>query len=367
MPRIFLVFSSAETANANVSGVPAVARVARNANIVNESLKEQNEIFIVMPEGHLIGEWSSSEICRLAPHVKQTAADVSKLTAREDDIYLAGEWMLTGDMLTVISKARSDGLPPVGGSKKLETILDFYISEGRERILQQIHRASRLVMKNTVKPTDGVVSKYINRPISIRISHLLLRYRSIRPIHATAATGLVAMFMLACLLSGNQLGLIGGALLFQAASLLDGVDGEIARATFRSSTLGASLDSLTDAITNLGFISGLSVSLWLLGEDNALMLGLLGFICLGLGLLMLGRHAAATGAPLHFDGIKHFLRRSPTRISDWLIWLTMRDFLALLGALMVLFGLGYYFLLLFVLGTCVWVIFAGLVVLRSRS
>jgi hypothetical protein len=45
----------------------------------------------------------------------------------------------------------------------------------------------------------------------------------------------------------------------------------------------------------------------------------------------------------------------------------MRDFLALLGALMVLFGLGYYFLLLFALGTCVWVIFAGLVVLWPRS
>ena len=63
MPRIFLAFSSAETANANVSGVPAVARVARNANIVNESLKEQNEIFIVMlPAENAIG---GSEIAGL--------------------------------------------------------------------------------------------------------------------------------------------------------------------------------------------------------------------------------------------------------------------------------------------------------------
>jgi hypothetical protein len=80
---------------------------------------------------------------------------------------------------------------------------------------------------------------------------------------------------------------------------------------------------------------------------------------------MLGRHAAATGAPLHFDGIKHFLKRYPTQISDWLIWLTMRDFLALLGALMVLFGLGYYFLLLFAVGACVWVMFAGIVAFWS--
>lgn len=367
MPRIFLVFSSADTANANVSGVPAVARIVRDAHVVNESLKVQNKVFIAMPDNHLICEWSSREIRRLAPHVEYMVVPTSELTARDDDIYVAGEWMLTGDIMTVTSKLQSGGPPPVGGSKKLETIFDLYTAEGHKGLTHQMRRANHLIMRNTGKPTDGIVSRYINRPISTRISYLLLRYRSIRPFHATAATGLVALLMLACLLSGNQLGLIGGALLFQAASLLDGVDGEIARATFRSSALGASLDSLTDAITNLGFISGLSVSLWLLGEDSALILGLSGFLCLGLGLLMLGRHAAVTGAPLHFDGIKHFLKRYPTQISTWLIWLTMRDFLALLGAFMVIFGLGYYFLFLFALGTSVWVIFAGLVVLWPRS
>ena len=64
-----------------------------------------------------------------------------------------------------------------------------------------------------------------------------------------------------CSLLGGEAGLIAGAILFQAASILDGVDGEMARATWRSSPAGATLDSVVDIATNLLFVSALTVNL----------------------------------------------------------------------------------------------------------
>lgn len=355
MSRIVLVFASSETANANIAGIPAIARVAHKADSANEVLGRPYEIIIALPDHLMLHEWSLNEIRRLAPRLQHTIISTSGLKVLADDLLVAGEWALTADIMADGLTAQASSPLPVGVAKKFKTISDVYVDKGRAGLFCQLRHAEKHIMRSTAKPTDGIVSRLINRPVSSRISQLLLHYRSIRPIHATAATGLVALLMFGWLLSGSQLGLIGGALLFQAASMLDGVDGEIARATFRSSAFGATLDSLTDAATNLGFIIGLSINLWMLGFDHALKVGLSGFMCLGVGLLLLGRHAAAKGAPIHFDGLKHFLRRYPTRISDWLIWLTMRDFLALFGALMVLCGVGYYFLVLFALGTLIWV------------
>jgi phosphatidylglycerophosphate synthase len=51
---------------------------------------------------------------------------------------------------------------------------------------------------------------------------------------------------------------LGGAL-FQAQSVLDGCDGEIARLTYRFSRLGQWLDSVGDDLTNYAFFLGLAV------------------------------------------------------------------------------------------------------------
>ena len=71
-----------------------------------------------------------------------------------------------------------------------------------------------------------------------------------------SSTRLLALAMLPVLLLGGETGLILGGILFQAASVLDGVDGEMARATFRTSPSGATLDSAVDIATNLLFVAG---------------------------------------------------------------------------------------------------------------
>jgi CDP-L-myo-inositol myo-inositolphosphotransferase len=191
--------------------------------------------------------------------------------------------------------------------------------------------AERQIMLATAKPGDGVVSRTINRPISRFISTRLLHLPWIRPIHATAITALVAVVMLTTLLAGGQPGLVIGAFLFQAASILDGVDGEIARATFRTSRLGAAADSLVDAVTNLAFIGGVVANLWLAGQGRVAAIGALGLGAMALGLLLLGLKARRGEGAFTFDLVKTRFGQRPSRVKTWLTWLTMRDFYALAG------------------------------------
>src|SRR3546814_17419070 len=89
---------------------------------------------------------------------------------------------------------------------------------------------------------------------------------------------------------------------------------------FPYTTLFRSLDSLIDALTNLGFLIGLGVKLHLLGFGQALMLGLVGFALLGTGLAVLGWHAVKAGRPVNFDALKHVVKRYQSPLADWIVW-----------------------------------------------
>src|SRR5436190_1815365 len=87
------------------------------------------------------------------------------------------------------------------------------------------------------KPQDGFISRFLNRPISRRITRFLLKF----PIHPNAWTiSIFALPLIASvfLLRGNYISIVIGAAIFQAFSILDGCDGEIARARNLESKFG---------------------------------------------------------------------------------------------------------------------------------
>lgn len=228
-------------------------------------------------------------------------------------------------------------------------------------------QAGRQIIAATAKPEDGIVSRHINRPISQAVTRWLLRLDGVRPIHATIAAALLAIVMVACLFGGTQSGLIAGALLFQAASMLDGVDGEIARATFRASPEGARLDSMIDAASNLGFIGGVTFNLYLQGNPRAAVAGMLGLACLATGLLVIGRRARANVDGLTFNAVKDHFRARRSRLMDWLTWLTMRDFFALAGALLIIAGLAVPALVAFAVVAAGWLVVVLTVLTRQEA
>ncbi len=119
------------------------------------------------------------------------------------------------------------------------------------------HGADKL-MASLDRPEDGLVSRYLNRPISKWISRRLVH----TPLSANAVTTL-----------NMVLGVIGGviaaaggywpvlicALLFQLNSIIDGVDGEIARLKFQRSPKGQWWDTIADNIVYLFVLAGLAI------------------------------------------------------------------------------------------------------------
>ncbi|MCL7393552.1 MAG: NTP transferase domain-containing protein [Thaumarchaeota archaeon] len=122
----------------------------------------------------------------------------------------------------------------------------------------------RILRKELTKPGDGLVSRYLNRQISSRISTALYRRRLyIDPNIISIASFLICVCG-AVFLALRSL-LIGG-LLIQASSIIDGVDGELARLFKRVSRFGALLDSFLDRLADLSVIMGLIIALWPLDQ-----------------------------------------------------------------------------------------------------
>ncbi len=207
----------------------------------------------------------------------------------------------------------------------------------------------------------------VNRPISMAITRIALCIPGLSPMHATAASALVGLVMTMLLFQGTGSGLIAGAILFQAASIIDGVDGEVARATFRTSDLGAKLDSLTDAATNLAFLAGVSFNMYHNGEVMAATAGMIGLVAHGLGFFLLGRQTVHRRAPLSFDALKHATFAANSKVVKYGTYLMTRDFYAAASVLMVLFGLTTLLLPIYAAAATLWLAFVAVFLFHQRA
>ncbi len=280
------------------------------------------------------------------------------------DLAVSGERLLGAERLSAARAGASVPGAVLVGADGLDQAAAGRLEDGGGATA--LAAAARAIVKATGKPEDGIVSRAMNRPISRAMSGFLLRWPAIRPGHATCLTALIALAMAAALVFGGKGGLIAGALLYQLASIIDGVDGEIARATFRATQKGARLDSLVDAATNLGFIAGVSWNLFIRGQVLAALAGASIVAMVALGLTLLGwRRSRPAG--LDFDAAKHRLNARPSAWRTWLIWLTMRDFLALLATLTIVFGFAHILLIGFTAITAGWLVVIVAVTARQAA
>ncbi len=118
--------------------------------------------------------------------------------------------------------------------------------------------AERRLGETLRKPTDGPISRLINRRISIPISLMLAR-TGITPNQISAFNLLLgtAAGLLFATTSYPVLALAG--ILLQSASILDGCDGEVARLTLRQSVRGQWVDTITDNASYIAFLVGLGI------------------------------------------------------------------------------------------------------------
>ncbi|MDE2404320.1 MAG: CDP-alcohol phosphatidyltransferase family protein [Sphingomonadales bacterium] len=331
--RAVIAFGRARAAEAMIAGLPAAARAVREA-----ALAGVRECWLDAGPGWIPSDMVRTEVDRLrGAMVVRFPGEVRGQPQSGPLLLVAGEMQPTARQLAAAGEDDAQGIAFVadaGDAGARTRLLHGSAAETRRRYA----RLGRAILAATTKPTDGLVSRHINRPLSQAITRQLLRIPGFRPFHATLGTAALAALMFAALTMFGEPGLLVGALLFQAASMFDGVDGEAARSTFRASDRGAMFDSLVDALTNLFFVLGLVVNMHVRGHVEAASFGVCGLLLLAAGLTIIGRRARANAGPFTFDGVKDRMRARGTRLGQWLVWLTMRDFLAFASVVLVLMG-----------------------------
>lgn len=139
----------------------------------------------------------------------------------------------------------------------------------------EIPACDQALLSRMGKTQDGLVSRFMNRPISRSITRRLLQHDVDPNAWTIWMLALpVAAFLL--LVRGDYVGILFGAALFQLYSIVDGCDGEIARARYLESERGARIDDLCDLGGSVLFVVGLGLGLF---RSRASAYALEGFIC----------------------------------------------------------------------------------------
>jgi 1L-myo-inositol 1-phosphate cytidylyltransferase / CDP-L-myo-inositol myo-inositolphosphotransferase len=124
-----------------------------------------------------------------------------------------------------------------------------------------VRRAKTLLRRSLGRSSDGPISRYVNRPISTRLT---MAIAPVRP--SPDVLSLVGLFLGVAAAWALSLGIsFAGALLATATSIIDGVDGEIARLQQRDGPHGALLDGVLDRLTDASILAGLAVWAYHLG------------------------------------------------------------------------------------------------------
>lgn len=127
---------------------------------------------------------------------------------------------------------------------------------------------------------DGYISKHVNRKISEPMARLLAKTK-VTPNQMTwAAFGIALLSFVSFILGYN---IIAG-LLVQLSSIVDGIDGSLARLKGMTSEFGGFLDSVLDRYADILIVLGLT--LWSLSHETysgiwlAGLLAITGIICI---------------------------------------------------------------------------------------
>ncbi|RIL00821.1 MAG: hypothetical protein DCC71_18530 [Proteobacteria bacterium] len=135
---------------------------------------------------------------------------------------------------------------------------------------EDVPRARREVLAGAVRVGDGVVARYLNRPISLRITERLIT-RPVKPWQVSVTTFVMTLLAGLSFAVGHA---TTGGLLAQCASVLDGVDGELARVRYQDSAFGGLYDALLDRVGEAAVIGGMTLYAWLAGAGaSAVALG----------------------------------------------------------------------------------------------
>ena len=267
-----VVILADESANWQIAGLRQLDRLVLGLDEFAKAIGTANKIEVVVfwkPEIPL------SE--RLLP--KHERITCVRVTEASDSI--APEARVLATRLFIARNALSKFFSTTSPVKIEEPIVD--LTEAWRRLFEQFEKTCRSAhaededwrflaqpseivasekhfLRHIGKSQDGMVAKFLNRPISRVITRLILKL----PITPNAWTILIfalAPVAFVFLVRGDYAGFLAGTALFQLINILDGCDGEIARAKYLDSERGRRLDAFCDFTANLIFVLCLGIGL----------------------------------------------------------------------------------------------------------
>lgn len=150
--------------------------------------------------------------------------------------------------------------PPLGARRERADVV-----AGIELVDEAARRAAEWkLIRGMNKAFEGPVDALINWRFSMRITRVLARRSlAVTPNQVTVVAILVGLAAAVLASRGGYAALAVAGVLLELNSILDSVDGELARLRFQYSKLGQWLDNLSDEIVDSAFVVGVG---WALGE-----------------------------------------------------------------------------------------------------
>ncbi len=201
--------------------------------------------------------------------------------------------------------------------------------------------------------SDGLLARWVDRPLS-RLLSPRLSALGVAPNAVTLAGSTIGCLGALLLAQAGYWPHLWGALLFLAAVVLDGVDGEVARLTLRETRFGHYLDIITDNVVHVAVFCGIALGLNRTAPDARHLYAL--------ALLLVGFSLSALAAYLVLERRGRERQRGAPLMERLIASLNSRDFAYLVVLLAFLDRLAW-FLWGAAVGTYV---FAGSLFLLSR-
>lgn len=119
------------------------------------------------------------------------------------------------------------------------------------------HEAEHRLWASLSSSTDGIVDRFLYRPLGRHLSKILVR-APFSPNQVSIASTLVGIFSGSLFAAGH---FISGAFLLQLSASIDCVDGDLARALYKESRLGKWLDLAGDQFVHVAVFAGIGFGL----------------------------------------------------------------------------------------------------------
>jgi phosphatidylglycerophosphate synthase len=122
-------------------------------------------------------------------------------------------------------------------------------------------RAEDAIFAELLRGDLGFVARFLNKPVSFRITRYLLCHLPFTPNQVTLGAAAIGLGGCALIATGQRWLVVLGFLLAHFQSVLDGCDGELARVRFQQSAIGEWLDTIVDDGLNLALVASMGVGL----------------------------------------------------------------------------------------------------------